>query len=321
MTYPLRHIILILLFCLLSTSVCAQNNSPQEETVQTNDSVPVTSTQHTRRVSAVEQIKTTSPMQTLEGKRAAQRLVKKEKIDPKLLLNQDSVIHLRDKLREDSLRLPSNVYLRLYELSFGLNIWDPVMRVFNQKYGIADVSVDMNFHNRWIACAELGLGTASISSSDKNYRYTTPLSFYAKIGGNYNFLFRKDHRYSFYAGFRVGFSAFKYSVEGTVSSPYWREDSQTFRLDGLNSSAVWGEILAGLKIKIVKNFSMGWAFRYRIIMSYKKNDVGDPIYIPGLGKHSQAISGSFSLYYDLPFYKKDDLTRAEKLMEEYSNRK
>lgn len=316
MKHYLRFFIFILLFCLFAPTVSAQ-----EATVQVVDSVPTASAPQTRRVSAVEQVKNTSPLQTLEGKRAAQRLVDKEKIDPKLLLNQDSVIHLRDKLHEDSLRLPSNVYPRLYELSVGLNIWDPVMRIFGQKYGIADVSVDMNFHNRWIACAEVGLGTASISSSDKNYRYTTPLSFYAKIGGNYNFLFRKDRRYSFYAGFRVGFSAFKYSVEGTVSSPYWKEDSQTFRLEGLKSSAVWGEILAGLKIKIVKNFSMGWAFRYRIMMSYKKNDVGDPIYIPGLGKRSQAISGSFSLYYDLPLYKNADLTRAEKLMEEYSKKK
>lgn len=257
-----------------------------------------------------------SILQTKEGKAEAQRLINKDNIDPKMLYS-DSIIVIKDKHADDSTRLPKNIYPRLYQLSVGMNLWDPIMRAFGQKYGITDFSVDMSFHNRWIASAEIGLGYAKDNRDDHNFHYSSPLSFYAKLGGQYNFLFRKDHRYQFVVGLRIGWSSFKYSfTDVTVKQDYWNETS-TYSVENIKNTSVWGEVLAGLKIKIYKNFGMGWYVRYRNLFSSTKSPHGNPIYIPGFGKRGQNFGASFSIYYDIPFYTQDDISKATELIKKY----
>lgn len=53
------------------------------------------------------------------------------------------------------------IYPRIYCVAAGVNIADPVMRIFGQKYGIASVWGELNMHNRYFPTFELGLGQAS----------------------------------------------------------------------------------------------------------------------------------------------------------------
>lgn len=266
-----------------------------------------------RRVSPIE--KKNTQLNTVAGKREAQKLID-QNVRPSLLFS-DSIIRVEEFNRKDTTKAKGNLYPKIYSVSVGVNVWDPIMRMFGQKYGLIDMSAEMSFHNRYQAILELGLGKANSSPDDMNFTYTTPLSFYGKVGGSYNVTYNSDPSYRFTAGLMLGYSAFKYSIENVqVSSDYWGQDG-TFSIDGLSSHALWAELALGLRVKVYKRIFMGWNFRYRFMLNYGKNEHGSPWYIPGMGARNQAISGSFSIYYVLPLNKKFGLSKAEKIAEEY----
>ena len=117
-------------------------------------------------------------------------------------------------------RVPKMEYPLFHALSVGVNVWDPVMRAFGQKYGIADAWVELSLHNRYKPVFEVGLGTADSTPSGQNYTYRSPLSVYFRLGINYNFLFNSNPDYSVFVGLRYGFSPFSYSIDNvTLNSP------------------------------------------------------------------------------------------------------
>lgn len=85
-------------------------------------------------------------------------------------------------------------------------------------------------------------------------------------------------------GARLGMTDFRYDLRNIpFVDPY---SGNTGRLDraGLSSSHFWFEIVAGVRIEILKNLMMGWTIR-------SKNPIGEtlpgetgPYYIPGFGK-------------------------------------
>ena len=162
----------------------------------------------------------------------------------------------------------------------------------------------MNFHNRYIPGIEVGLGTAKNTPDDGNYTYKTPLSLFMKIGASYNFLFSKNPDYQFLAGFKLGYSSFKYSItDVTVSNGYWQQDNKFDILDQ-KSNALWGELSLGIRVRIMRNISMGWNFKYNIMFNCKNNVNSTPWYIPGFGSRSRNLTGSFSVYYTIPLNQK-----------------
>lgn len=253
-----------------------------------------------RKVTPVEN-KSTS-IQTVEGKKAAKELLDK-KVSPSLVFG-DSIINLPEENAKDSLPKIKNIYPTFYGLTLGVDIWDPIMRLFNQKYGLFGVSAELNLHNRYLPTIEMGLGKANNTPDDGNYTYTSPLSFYIKFGASYNFLFNKNPDYQFLGGIRFGYTSFKYDITNiTVSSDYWGETDKFDILDQ-KSNAFWGEIVMGIRVKIIQNFSMGWSVRYHFLFNYKKNPNSEPWYIPGYGAKDNDVSGSFSVYYTIPFNQK-----------------
>ena len=186
-----------------------------------------------------------------------------------------------------------------HALSAGVNIWDPVMRIFGQDYGIGSAWVELSLHNRYKPIFEVGLGTASHEGPNNTYLYRSPLSVFFKIGANYNFLFNSNPDYSLYAGVRYGFSPFSYAVDNVVlDSPYWEETSR-FDIPSQHATAGWFEICLGLRVKIWGPISAGWEFKYHSLAHCTKGTYGDAWYIPGYGTRGSSITGSFSVVYTL----------------------
>jgi hypothetical protein len=191
-------------------------------------------------------------------------------------------------------------YPLLHSSSLGVNIWDPVMRVFGQKYGLTSAWLEMSFHNRYKPIVEVGLGHANYAPADGNFTYTSPLSVFFKLGLNYNFLFNSDPDYQFMAGLKYGFTPFSYSINNvTVNSPYWGETAQ-FDIPAQHATVGWFEFTLGLRVKLWGPISAGWEFKYHARLHESKNQYGDPWYIPGYGTRSSALAGSFSISYTLP---------------------
>lgn len=200
----------------------------------------------------------------------------------------------------DTVKITRMQYPMLTSVTIGANVWDPVMRLFGQKYGGVDFSAELSLWNRIVPIVEVGFGSANSTPDEKNYTYKGNFAMYGKIGCGYNFKYNSKPDYMALVGFRVGYSNFKYSVSDVViDNGYWQEQSG-FSINNLRSHASWGEIVVAMHIKLYKNWSAGWALKYHFLFNYKKNSAADPWYIPGYGTRGSSISGGMSIYYTIP---------------------
>jgi hypothetical protein len=165
----------------------------------------------------------------------------------------------------------------------GVNFGDLIFMAFGQEYKSFDIWANVSLHNRFFPTVEAGVGMANCTPDNNNYTYYVSPSFYTKIGLDYNFLYKKTPDYQLFLGVRAGYSRFSYELRDvTINSSYWGE-SQTLNLTGLNASALWGEALLGIKVKIVSRFSLGWSVRYHFKFWEKNTSESSTWYIPGYG--------------------------------------
>lgn len=170
--------------------------------------------------------------------------------------------------------------------TLGVNFADAVLMATGQKHAGFDIWADISLHNWFFPVIEAGIGFADNSPEDGNFTYRTKPSFYTKIGINYNFRYKSDPAYQVFAGLRLGYSSFRYDVENvTISDGYW-DQTQSISMRGLKASALYGEILAGIKVKIVGSFSLGWNVRYHMKIKVSSKSSSTPWYIPGYGANS-----------------------------------
>lgn len=194
-------------------------------------------------------------------------------------------------------RVPKMINPLLFSASVGVDIWDPLMRIFGQSYGLIGFSAELNLHNRYIPVVEVGLGNANSTPTNQNYTYHVDVSPYFRIGANYNFLYNSNPDYQFVAGLRYGWTRFSYQLRDvTIGDPYWGE-SQTVDFPSQTSSVSYLNVIFGLRVKIWKPISMGWNVRFRTILHETAQPGGKPWYIPGYGSRNGIITGSFSIFY------------------------
>lgn len=195
--------------------------------------------------------------------------------------------------------IPHMEYPLFHAASIGINIWDPVMRIFGQDYGLASAWAELSLHNRYGIIVEAGMGAASHRGPADNYLYRSPASVFFKLGANYNFFFNSNPDYALYAGVRYGLSPFSYSVDDVnLPSDYWQQTAH-FAVPSQQATAGWFEVGLGLRVKLAGPISAGWEVKYHSLAHCTKGRYGDPWYIPGFGTRGSSITGSFSIVYTL----------------------
>lgn len=203
-------------------------------------------------------------------------------------------------------------YPLLQSASVAVDIWDPVMRAFGQKYGLIGFQAQANLHNRYLPTFEIGLGQAKNTPAGMNFTYTSPLSVWFRLGMDYNFLYNSNPDYMLMAGVRYGFSPFSFSLSDiSIDQGYWG-DTVHPQIPGQHVTAGWYELSLGLRVKLWGPISAGWQFRYHGILHQSHPATGDPWYIPGYGSSGSSITGSFTITYTLPL----NFLRKEPVVEE-----
>lgn len=242
----------------------------------------------------------------IQVKRPAPRKVSPVDIDDK---KREPVMHYFDKhgnpLEQPVLFLATidtvtkpkakPVYPTFNGISVGLNFGDAALMAFGQKYASFDAWVDVSLWNWLFPVIEAGIGYADTRPDNHNFSYKVKPSFFCKVGFNYNFLYKSNPDYQLYAGFRAGFSNFGWEASDvTISNSYW-QNSSSFNMTGMRSTAWWGEVVAGIKVKIVSRFSLSWNIRWHFPFSVSgsqvsglpdslsDNAVSKPWFIPGYG--------------------------------------
>lgn len=199
---------------------------------------------------------------------------------------------------------PKMEYPLLHAVTAGVNLWNPLMRAFGQHYGLGDIWAEVSLHNRYFPFLAIGVDNCNDTPEGSNFTFRSPVAPYVKLGASYNFFYNSNPDYKLQMGLRYGFTTYKWNVEDvTVNTGYWDESSKFSILDQ-KSTAGYFEVTFGIKVRIVKNWSLGWTFVYHSLLHETKNPIGEPMYIPGYGKRGSSISGNFSLMYTLPINKK-----------------
>lgn len=213
----------------------------------------------------------------------------------------------RDTAAVNHSRVPRMTQPLMYSVAIGVDIWDPVMRIFGQKYGLVGFSGELNMHNRYIAVFEAGLGECKVTPDNANYTYHSSFAPYFRLGANYNFLYNSNPQYMVYAGVRYGWTSFNYNLtDVTLQNGYW-DTYERFDIPKQTATVGYAEILFGLRVTIAANISLGWAFKYHTVLhGAKGHTYGDPWYIPGYGTRSSSVTGSFSITYTLPLKHKNE---------------
>ena len=227
-------------------------------------------------------------------------------IDPDILEQYITGDTLRaiEEARKDSIRKAYTHYPLITDLTIGFNFIDLVLAACGQDHMNADVNLTLNMWNRLQPVLELGVGRAKSTPDDMNFTYNGKLSPFARLGVNYNFMFKNSPDYQALVGARLGGSIFKYEITDIKHhNGYW-DESTTTSIPQQSSHALWYEVVGGIKVKIFKNFSLGWFVKFHNLINEKKNAAGQPWFIPGYGTRNGSIAFSFNAYYTLPLYKK-----------------
>lgn len=199
---------------------------------------------------------------------------------------------------------PGNIYPLLHAVTVGVDFLDPLLMAFGQEYGGISAWGEISLHNRFKPYVEMGLSSASISPDGMKYTFSSPLAPFFKIGINYNVFYNSDPDYQLCVGIRYGFSLFRFTIEDVTTSDgdYWGE-TVPVSFPTQSTTAGFLEFALSIKVKIVRNISLGWTLKYHT--AYGGNtDIGESMYIPGYGKRNNRLAAGFSVMYTIPLNKK-----------------
>ena len=167
-------------------------------------------------------------------------------------------------------------------------------------YGELEGGARLNMRGKYFPTVEAGLGICDKTSDETNLHCKTTAPF-IRLGCDYNFSRIKTSPNRIYGGFRLGYTSYKYDIDGPdLQDPYWQGSTLPLKQKSISSNALWGEFVFGLETKIWRNFHVGWTARYKRRFHQKENNTGNSYYIPGYGKNKDHLfTGTFNLVFDI----------------------
>jgi len=189
-------------------------------------------------------------------------------------------------------------------LSVGVDVVSPI-QYLQGDYGGAEASLRLNLKNTFFPVVEAGHGRCDVTDDNTNINYKTAAPF-LRVGLDYNVLRDKWQDNKLFVGARYGVSMYDFDISGPeLVDPIWG-GSEPFAYNGISTTTQWIELLAGVQVKIWRNFHMGWSVRYKRKIASTKNDYAEPYYVPGFGTTMSETAWGFnySLIFDLNWGKK-----------------
>lgn len=196
-----------------------------------------------------------------------------------------------------------------YGIRVGVDLSKIARSFYEDDYKGLEVVGDYRLTKRYYIAGELGNENKTVNDDQLNF---TTKGTYFKAGVDYN-LYENwlDMENMVYIGARYGVSSFSQTLNSyTIYNryPYFGQ-SQTIesgeKFNGL--SAQWIEVLVGVKAKVINNFYVGFSFRMNRLVSNKKPDGFDNLYIPGFNRTYDGSFGAgfnYTVSYFIPIYKK-----------------
>lgn len=198
-----------------------------------------------------------------------------------------------------------------YGLRIGGDIGKLIRTAIDDDYTGFEISADYRLKKRLYIAGEIG---TEEKNNITNYLNTTTKGSYFKGGIDYN-LYQNwlDMDNMIYTGFRVGASSFNHTLHSFNvynTNQYWGEQFASTtpqKFDGL--TAIWIELIIGLKAEIFNNLYMGLNIQLKGLVNETEPTNFQNIYIPGFNKTYDSsrigVGYSYTISYRIPLYKKD----------------
>lgn len=193
-------------------------------------------------------------------------------VNPELPAEEDTVTVQRVK-KPDSLR--EKIYFRA--VRFGTDILALALSA-SDRTNRWEVNVDTDFGPFYLA-ADYGRSTQTeVIVNNGDYRNE---GSYWRAGIDVSILKKDPDRNMLFFGLRYARAAYEERVNLTVNDPYF--GTQQYALYNPQVTAGWGEMVAGLRVKVWKEFWMGFTSRLKIALNVNGDTQVSSYDVPGYG--------------------------------------
>lgn len=208
------------------------------------------------------------------------------------------------------------VYPERYGLRVGVDLHRLSKSFYEKDYKGLEIVGDYRLTRRFYLAGELGNEEKTVDDDRLNF---TTKGTYFKAGFDYNtFENWLDMENMIYVGMRYGISSFSQTLNSyKIYDPtnYYGENTviSGTKFNGLTAN--WIEIIGGVKAELFSNLYLGFSLRLNYLVSNKKPDGFDNLYIPGFNRTYEGKFGAgvnYTLSYFIPIYKKNKRLTEEK---------
>jgi Domain of unknown function (DUF6048) len=209
-----------------------------------------------------------------------------------------------DSLVNDSIR-----YTQKYGLRVGIDLSKIVLTAIDDDYTGFEINADYRYSKDLYIAGELGTEEKTTTT---NFLNSTAKGSYFKAGIDYN-MYRNWYGMEnmIYSGFRVGASTFSQTINSYTIFNTNQDFAQTIVTDTVDFkglTAIWAELLLGIKAEVLNNFYIGLNVQFKGRVSETEPDNFENIYIPGFGRTYDSgrfgIGFGYNVSYLIPLYKK-----------------
>ncbi|SDB32432.1 hypothetical protein SAMN03097699_0710 [Flavobacteriaceae bacterium MAR_2010_188] len=212
--------------------------------------------------------------------------------------------------QEETKVIDTVVYKQSYGLRVGADLGKLARSFLDEDYSGFEIIGDYRLTKKLYIAGEIGTEEKTTAS---DYLDVTTSGNYFKAGIDYNFYENwLDMDNLIYGGLRVGVTSFKHSVNSFTiynTDQYYQTPvtlTDNAEISGL--SALWGELLVGIKAEIFSNLYMGLNIQFKGLISEDSPNNFENLYIPGYNRTYDSgrfgFGYGYTLSYRIPLYKK-----------------
>ena len=201
------------------------------------------------------------------------------------------------------------IYPDRYGLRIGVDLHRATRSLYEDGFKGFEIVADYRLTKKLYFAGEIG--TADFTIDDDLVNFTTKGSYFkagVDINSYENWL---DMENMIYIGFRYGFSSFSQNLNSYTiydQNDYFPDVTVYPNRKYSSLSAHWGEIVGGMKVEVYDNIYLGFSVRLNFLITDKKPQDFDNLYIPGFNRTydgSFGVGFNYSLSYFIPLYKKN----------------
>lgn len=207
-----------------------------------------------------------------------------------------------------------------YGLRLGVDLFKLTRMLYEEDYRGVEIVGDYRLTRRHYLAAEIGNENKTVDDDQVNF---TTKGSYLKAGFDYNTYENWLNMENIISiGLRYGVSSFSQTLNNYQiynPNPYFGESpiiNSGEQVDGL--SAQWIEFIAGVKVKVINNFFVGFSFSLKHLVYQKQPDNFENLYIPGFNRTYDGNFGvgfNYTVSYFIPIYKATVKAKSEEKSE------